>query len=141
VNGPPIRAPASGGSVPPAGEQAAAMSASSGRKERTRARSFMALAALLCYGAPIKRFRWWGRQVAARLRLLMAAIALAAGTAPAAAQNFSNSYTFIKAVKDRDGAKVTSVLAEPGSTAAGAKETGTGNSALHLVALDRDYAG
>jgi hypothetical protein len=46
----------------------------------------------------------------------MAAIALAAGTAPAAAQNFSNSYTFIKAVKDRDGAKVTSVLAEPGST-------------------------
>jgi hypothetical protein len=70
----------------------------------------------------------------------MAAIALAAGTAPAAAQNFSNSYTFIKAVKDRDGAKVTSVLAEPGSTAAGAKEPGTGNTALHLVAMDRDLS-
>jgi ankyrin repeat protein len=100
----------------------------------------MALAALLCYGAPIKRFKWWGRQVAARLRLLVAAIALAAGTAPTAAQNFSNSYTFIKAVKERDGAKVTSVLVEPGSTAASAKEPGTGNTGLHLVAKDRDLS-
>ena len=76
--------------------------------------------------------------MAARLRFLIAAIALAGGTAPLGAQNFSNSYAFIKAVKDRDGVKVTSVLAEPGSTAASAKEPGTGNGALHLVAMDRD---
>jgi hypothetical protein len=100
----------------------------------------MALAALLCYEPPIKRFRWWGRQVTARLRLLAAAIVLGAAIAPAAAQNYSNSYTFIKAVKDRDGAKVTSVLEAAGSTVGSAKETGTGNSALHLVALDRDFS-
>ena len=76
----------------------------------------------------------------ARLRLLAAAIVLGAAIAPAAAQNYSNSYTFIKAVKDRDGAKVTSVLEAAGSTVGSAKETGTGNSALHLVALDRDYS-
>jgi hypothetical protein len=101
----------------------------------------MALAALLCYVPPIKQIRWWGRQVAARLRFWLAAIALTAGAAPVAAQmNYSNSYTFIKAVKERDGVKVTSLLAEPGSTVTSAKEPGTGNGALHIVALDRDLS-
>jgi ankyrin repeat protein len=67
----------------------------------------------------------------------MTALALAAA-APAAAQDYSNSYTFIKAIKDRNGAKVESLLAAPGSTVSGAKEQGTGNGALHIVTLDRD---
>ncbi len=65
---------------------------------------------------------------------------MAAAGAPAAAQNYSESYTFIKAVKDRDGAKVETVLAKPGSIAGSAKEAGTGNGALHLVAMDRDLS-
>jgi ankyrin repeat protein len=68
---------------------------------------------------------------------LVAALALAAA-APAIAQDFSNSYSFIKAVKDRDGAKVEKLLVAPGSTVNGAKEAGSGNGALHLVTLDRD---
>lgn len=67
----------------------------------------------------------------------MAAIALAVAV-PVAAQDYSNSYSFIKAVKDRDGAKVTSLLTSPGSTVGSAKEQATGNGALHLVTLDRD---
>jgi ankyrin repeat protein len=68
---------------------------------------------------------------------LVTALALAAG-APVAAQDFSNSYSFIKAVKDRDGAKVEKLLVAPGSTVNSAKEAGSGNGALHLVTLDRD---
>ncbi|HEX8442928.1 MAG TPA: ankyrin repeat domain-containing protein [Allosphingosinicella sp.] len=70
-------------------------------------------------------------------RALVTALALAVA-APVAAQDYSNSYTFIKAVKDRDGTKVESLLSAPGSTVLGAKETGSGNGALHLVTLDRD---
>ena len=79
-----------------------------------------------------------GISVATRFRrTAIAAIALAAAV-PVAAQDFSNSYTFIKAVKDRDGDKVTSLLTTPGSTVGSAKEQGSGNGALHLVTLDRD---
>ncbi len=70
---------------------------------------------------------------------LLAATFLAVAAAPAGAQmNFSNSYTFIKAVKDRDGQKVTDLLASPASTVINTKESGTGNGALHMVARERD---
>lgn len=59
--------------------------------------------------------------------------------APAAAQlNFSNSYTFLKAVKERDGDKVTSLLATPSTYVINTKESGSGNGALHIVARERD---
>lgn len=70
-------------------------------------------------------------------RVVVAGLALAVAT-PIVAQDFSNSYTFLKAVRDRDGTKVTSLLTAPGSTVSGAKESGSGNGALHLVTLDRD---
>ena len=70
--------------------------------------------------------------------VLGAAIALAALAVPAGAQEFSNGYTFIKAVKERDGAKVDTLLRAPGSTVNSAKEQGSGNGALHIVTLDRD---
>ena len=58
---------------------------------------------------------------------------------PAGAQlNFSNSYTFIKAVKDRDGDKVTSLLESPSNFVINTKESGSGNGALHFVTRDRD---
>jgi uncharacterized protein len=69
----------------------------------------------------------------------LAAAAALTMAVPAGAQlNFSNSYTFIKAVKDRDGDKVTSLLESPSSFVINTKESGTGNGALHFVTRDRD---
>ena len=70
-------------------------------------------------------------------RALVTALALAAAV-PASGQEGSNGYSFIKAVKDRNGSKVESLLVAPGSTVSSAKESGSGNGALHLVTLDRD---
>ena len=71
------------------------------------------------------------------LGIIAAAAALAA--APAAAQQYSNSYTFIKAVKERDGNKVTEMTASPASAILlNTKEPSTGNSALHIVTTGRD---
>lgn len=67
----------------------------------------------------------------------MAAIALLAA-APVAAQSYSDSYNFLKAVKERDGAKVTSLLAEPGTVVANIKDRDSGDGALHMVARARD---
>ena len=70
---------------------------------------------------------------------LAAAAALSLAGAPALAQlNFSNSYTFLKAVKERDGDKVTSLLASPSSVVINTRESGTGNAALHIVTRERD---
>ena len=68
----------------------------------------------------------------------MAAVALLAAT-PALAQSYSNTYTFLKAVKERDGDKVSSVLAEPGSTVVNARDRGTGEGGLHIVTRARDH--
>lgn len=57
---------------------------------------------------------------------------------PAAAQSFSDSYTFLKAVKERDGTKVTGLVSEPGTTVIHSKERSTGEGALHIVTRDRD---
>jgi ankyrin repeat protein len=72
------------------------------------------------------------------IRGLAAAAALLV-TAPVAAQNFSDSFTFLKAVKERDGAKVTSLIAEPGSIVLNTRDRTSGETALHLVVRDRDY--
>jgi ankyrin repeat protein len=69
---------------------------------------------------------------------LAAAAALALAAAPAAAQRFSDSYNFLKAVKDRDGAKAESLLAARGSTVINTRDTGTGDGPLHIVARERD---
>ena len=69
-----------------------------------------------------------------------AIIALSVGlaSAPLTAQQLSNSYTFIKAVKERDADKVTALVTAPGNTVVNSKEAGTGNSALHILAQARD---
>ena len=68
-----------------------------------------------------------GRPAAAAL-----ALALLAGQ-PAAAQ-FSESYNFLKAVKDKDGGKATEFLDKPGgNTIVNTKDGDSGETALHIV--------
>lgn len=58
--------------------------------------------------------------------------------APASGQKMSDGYEFLKAVKDRDGTKVTAALDRPGSTVVNARDISTGESALHVVVARRD---
>jgi ankyrin repeat protein len=66
-------------------------------------------------------------------------MALALAAAPAGAQQYSNGYNFIKAVKDRDPTKVTQLVSEPGSTVINARDGDTGDGALHILVRGRDY--
>jgi ankyrin repeat protein len=75
----------------------------------------------------------WRRSMAL---LAMAAAGMVAA-APAAAQ-FSQSYNFIDAVKDRDAAKAKTILDKPGSTAVNSLDGATGETALQLVTRARD---
>jgi len=72
-----------------------------------------------------------GRGIAAAMALAIAA--------PGAAQQYSDSFTFIKAVKDRDAAKVTDVVSRPGTTIVNSKDRDTGEGALHILVRGRDY--
>ena len=68
--------------------------------------------------------------------LAPAALALAApGVAHA---QFSDNYNFLKAVKDRDGQKVTDFIQKPGSTVVNSRDVTTGENALHIVVARRD---
>lgn len=73
--------------------------------------------------------KFLGRTAAAALALAMAF--------PAAAQNYSDGYEFIKAVKDHDGNKVTELLNKPGTTVVNARD-GSGDTALHIVTRNHD---
>jgi ankyrin repeat protein len=53
-------------------------------------------------------------------------------------QTFSDSFTFLKAVRERDGDKVTSLVSEPGSTVINMRERGSGEGALHILVRGRD---
>lgn len=75
----------------------------------------------------------WGK----RKRLMIGLVAAMLLGAPAHAQ-FSDSYKFLKAVRDRDGAKVTEVIDVPGSTIINTRDYGTGEAALHIVVKRRD---
>lgn len=56
---------------------------------------------------------------------------------PAQAQ-FSDSYNFLKAVKDKDGQKVTDLIQKPGSTVINSRDVTSGENALHIVIARRD---
>jgi ankyrin repeat protein len=60
------------------------------------------------------------------------------GAAPAAAQGYSDHYVFLKAVKDRDGAKVQGLISSPGSIVINSRDQANGDSALHYLVRDRD---
>ena len=71
---------------------------------------------------------------------LFAGVATAlAVAAPAGAQSFSEGYTFIKAVKDRDGNKVNEMAgSDRGPIVVNTKDAGNGDTALHIVTRGRD---
>src|SRR5437868_7717688 len=73
-------------------------------------------------------------------RLLLLAALAACIAAPLAAQSFSEGYTFIKAVRERDGPTVERILAIPGSTAINVRDGNTGETALHILVRGRDAA-
>ncbi|MEA3048017.1 MAG: uncharacterized protein QOJ53_2349 [Sphingomonadales bacterium] len=58
--------------------------------------------------------------------------------APLAAQSFSEGYTFLKAVRERDGAVAERILSNPSTTAINAREQSTGEGALHILVRGRD---
>ena len=70
-------------------------------------------------------------------RTPFAAFAMLALAVPAAAQ-FSDSYNFIKAVRDADGAKVMDFLNKPGQPVLNTRDTANGDSALHIVVKRHD---
>jgi hypothetical protein len=78
-----------------------------------------------------------GREGRGFKRVWLGALLAFAMAAPAAAQ-FSDSYKFLKAVRDRDGQKVTEAVEQPGSTVINTKDYSTGESALHIVVKRRD---
>lgn len=66
---------------------------------------------------------------------LLVSVMLAAATAgarPAAAQ-FSDSYNFIKAVKDRDVNKAIELADKPGTTVVNTRDNDTGETGVHMV--------
>lgn len=56
----------------------------------------------------------------------------------AGAQNYSDGYKFLKAVRDRDAEVVTSMLDRPGSTVIDAREVSSGENALQIVIARQD---
>ncbi len=74
-----------------------------------------------------------------RARYLFPALfGLMAAVTPLAAQNFSEGYKFLKAVKDREADIVTDTLNEPGSTVVNTRDLTSGETALHIVTQRRD---
>ncbi|WP_447727732.1 ankyrin repeat domain-containing protein [Sphingomonas koreensis] len=65
------------------------------------------------------------------------AAALLALALPVAAQQFSESYNFLKAVREQDGNKVTEMLNQPGQTIVNARDN-KGEAAIHIVTRRRD---
>ena len=71
-------------------------------------------------------------------RLLIGSL-IALVAVPALAQiGFSESYTFLKAVRERDGATVESIASNPSSTAINARDRDSGEGALHILVRGRD---
>lgn len=68
-----------------------------------------------------------------RVALLLAALAPGAAIA-----QYSDSYNFLKAVRDKDGAKATTLVAKPGTTIIDTRDVSTGETALHIVVKRRD---
>lgn len=73
-------------------------------------------------------------------RLVLAAAlcgAMLVGAIPAGAQRFSDSYNFLKAVREQDGNKVTEFLNAPGQSIVNSRDE-KGEAAIHIVTKRRD---
>jgi hypothetical protein len=79
----------------------------------------------------------WAGKFSLFLRFAGIGVAALSLSAPAAAQ-FSESYNFLKAVKDRDGEEATKYLSRPGSVIVNTRDLSTGQTGLHIVVERRD---
>jgi len=77
------------------------------------------------------------RSILHRMAPIVAAAALLTAV-PATAQLYSDGYTFLKAVKDKDGTVVTQMLDEPGSTVVNSRDITSGETGLHIATQRRD---
>jgi uncharacterized protein len=71
--------------------------------------------------------------------LTLGAALLALIAAPLAAQGYSDGYTFLKAVRERDGAVAERILSNPATTVVNTREQSTGEGALHMLVRGRDF--
>ncbi|WP_189338576.1 ankyrin repeat domain-containing protein [Sphingobium sp. SCG-1] len=73
------------------------------------------------------------------VRSMVIGMPIAAMMMPSVAQaQFSDSFNFLKAVKDRDGDKATKLIEKPGGTVVNTRDLKNGETALHIVVARRD---
>ena len=71
----------------------------------------------------------------------LAAAALALLAVPAFAQmGYSDSYNFLKAVRERDGQTIVAMASNPSSNAINARDASTGEGGLHMLVRGRDLS-
>lgn len=71
---------------------------------------------------------------------VMAAAAMLLAAPDLASAQFSASYNFLKAVRERDGAKASELLDKPGSTIVNTRDASSGETALLIAAARRDIS-
>ncbi|MEI6484687.1 MAG: ankyrin repeat domain-containing protein [Sphingomonadales bacterium] len=71
------------------------------------------------------------------IRRLVAAVVVLGLAGPAAAQ-FSDTYNFLKAVKDREVNKAIELADKPGTTVVNVRDSDTGDAAVHIVTRRND---
>ena len=71
-------------------------------------------------------------------RMFIPAMVIAIVQPMAASAQFSESFNFLKAVREADGEKVTSALNKPGTVIVNTRDGSTGETALHIVTARRD---
>jgi ankyrin repeat protein len=71
-------------------------------------------------------------------RLAIAVMMIAAPLAAAPAQQFSESYKFLEAVRKAEGNTVNEILNKPGQSIVNTRDRTTGDSALHIVTRRSD---
>jgi ankyrin repeat protein len=74
----------------------------------------------------------------ARINPYALAAALALAAVPVTAQNFSEGYTFLKAVRDRDAPKVQEIASRPNPAVINTRDSSSGEGALHVLVRGRD---
>lgn len=78
--------------------------------------------------------------VISKTKATIAGLVLTALVPGAAVAQFSESYNFLKAVRDRDGNKATEIITKPGSVIIDTREQASGEAAIHIVTKRRDIA-
>lgn len=71
-------------------------------------------------------------------RYLIPALIAALAVPGVATAQFSDSFNFIKAVKDADGNKATEFLNKPGTVIVNTRDASTGQTGIHIVTARRD---